>query len=506
VNALHAVTGRIVSPSVEWFNLSPLLVLLGGALVLLVLSVLVPQMFRRGVFAGLTVAIGAAAFVLEIFNWRDVRHHGAQSLVKGAIGLDGFSVFVALAICAAVILAALLADDYLRREGLDGVELYTLLLMAAVGGIVMASANDLIVLFIGIETLSIALYILAGSHIRRIESQESAIKYFVLGGFASAFFLYGVALTYGAVGSTSMVKIAQAFSGSVLLVKSSGLLYAGIALMIVGLGFKVAAAPFHTWTPDVYQGAPTPITGFMASAAKAAGFAAMLRVFYLTFSAYRTDWKPVIWVLAILTLVIGSTLAVVQTDVKRMLAYSSVSHAGFILVGVQAASADGTSAALFYLMAYTFMVLGTFGVITVVSGKGDSHSSISDFRGLARRRPVLALLFTVLLLAQAGVPLTSGFMAKFQVIAAAVDTHSYALALIAMLAAVIAAGLYLRIVVSMYLADPEAGDDSRPVIAVPFSAGLALAISATVTLVVGFIPGFLVNLAHDAVPVLVLAR
>jgi NADH-quinone oxidoreductase subunit N len=484
-------------PAVQWWALTPLVILVGGALALLVLSVVMPRLPKR-VAALLTVAVAAAAITVSFFLWHDVDVHGARSLVSGAIALDGFSVFLTITICSAVLLTALVADDYLRREGIDGVEFYALLLLAAVGAIVMSSANDLVVLFLGLETLSIALYVLAGSHIKRTQSQESAIKYFVLGGFSSAFFLYGVALTYGATGSTNLVTIQTFLLNNVLL--ENGLLFAGFALMLVGLGFKVAAAPFHSWAPDVYEGAPTPVTGFMASAAKAAGFAALLRVFVVTFGVYEADWRPVIFVLALLTLVVGSLLAIVQTNVKRMLAYSSVSHAGFILVGVQAASAKGTAAAIFYLLAYTFLVVGTFTVVTLVARQGDALTSLDDFRGLGRRRPVLALLFSVLLLSQAGVPLTSGFMAKFQVIAAAVDRHSYALAIIAMLAAVIAAYLYLRVIVAMFLTD-DSGDATSG-IRVPVLAGVTLAVSLGFTVFAGVLPSPLLDVARHAVPVL----
>jgi len=496
------VSATPINVPIDWFALSPVLVLLGGALVLLVASVLAVPLFRpRGVYAGLTIAIAGAAIVLSFINWNHVRDRGPKSMVAGAIGLDGFSVFMTIAICSAVILVALLADDYLRREQLDGVELYALLLLAAIGGIVMASANDLIVLFLGIETLSIAFYVMAGSHTRRIESQESAIKYFVLGGFASAFFLYGVALMYGATGTTNMVKIADLLNRNVLL--ENQLLLAGLALMLVGLGFKVASAPFHSWAPDVYQGAPTPVTAFMASAGKGAAFAALLRVFVVTFPTYADDWKPVLWVLAVLTLLVGSILAVVQTDVKRMMAYSSISHAGFILVGVQAATAEGTSAALFYVMAYTFMIAGTFGVITVVGRTGDRQHTLAAYRGLARERPVLAFVFTLLLLAQAGVPLTSGFMAKFQVIAAAVNSSSYSLAIIAMVSSVIAAFVYLRLIVTMYMSDDTDEAATRSRLRVPAGASLALLVAVTFTLLFGIFPSHLIDFANDAVPHLV---
>src|SRR5205085_373000 len=260
-----------------------------------------------------------------------------------------------------------------------------------------------------------------------------------LGAFSSALFLYGVALTYGATGSTNLAEIGTFLAQNVI--TSNGVLLAGMALLLVGLGFKVAAVPFHTWTPDVYQGSPTPATGFMAAAAKAAGFAGLLRVFFSTFSTLRLDWRPIIFVIAVLTLLVGSILAVVQNDIKRMLAYSSISHAGYVLIGLQAASAKGIAGSLYYLMAYTFMVLGSFAVVTVVGRKGDADHNLEAYRGLSTRRPALAMAFTVLLLAQAGVRFTTGLWAKFYVISAAVERggSSYTLAIIGMLAAAISA-------------------------------------------------------------------
>jgi NADH-quinone oxidoreductase subunit N len=487
-------------PKFDWFSLSPILVLLGGGLLLMLLTALAPKAWPKGFSAFITACTAGAAAVLSIVLWHHVADRGPVSLVGGALSLDNFSVFLFLVICVAVFLTALICDDYLRREDMDGAELYALMMMAAIGAMVMAASSDLVVLFIGLETLSIALYVMAASHLRRIESQESGIKYFVLGGFSSAFFLYGIAMVYGATGSTRMGAIRSFLAANVLLDK--GMLVAGFALLLVGLGFKVAAAPFHSWTPDVYQGAPTPVTGFMASAAKAAGFAALLRVFVVMFAGYTTDWRPVVFVLAILTLVVGAVLAVVQRNVKRMLAYSSISHAGFILVGVQAATKRGTAGSLFYLLAYAVMVLGTFGVVTLVTRTGDADHSLETFRGLSRRRPVLALVFTVLLLSQAGVPFTSGFWAKAGVIAAAVDAHSYALAIVAMLAAVVAAFLYLRIIVSMYLVDPEPADATRGPVRVPIGAGLALVLAVGFTIGVGVLPSFFVTLSEHAVPAL----
>jgi NADH-quinone oxidoreductase subunit N len=421
-------------------------------------------------------------------------------------------------VCTAVLLAALLADGYLRREGLDAAELYVLVLLSASGGVIMAAANDLIVMFLGLEILSIAAYVLAAMHLRRTESQEAGMKYFVLGAFSSAFFLYGIALVYGSTGSTNLARVAE-FGRVVVTNKDTGLafpltpdhppalLLAGFGLLLVGFGFKIAAVPFHSWTPDVYQGSPTPVVAFMASAVKAAAFAGLLRVFLVTFEDYHHDWQPYIYVLAVATMLVGSVLAVVQTDVKRMLAYSSINHAGFILVGVQAATAEGMSGALFYLAAYTFMVVGSFGVVTLVSRKGDSHTTLDDYKGLSRREPVLAFVFAIFLFAQAGVPLTSGFFAKFYVLEAAIDANSWPLALTAMISAVIAAFLYLRITVSMYMADDdEEASEATPAPAlgrrlpVPFGAAVALAVSFAATLFIGFLPSPLADTSADAVP------
>jgi NADH-quinone oxidoreductase subunit N len=483
-------------PSVEWSLLSPQLILVGGALFLLVAGTFLRGQRMGSAYAAFTVLTGIAGLVASAFLWKRVSggHGEAQPAVADALVVDGFSVFFTVVMCSAVVVGALLADGYLRRERLPGYEFYVLMLLSASGGVFMAAANDLIIVFLGLEILSLALYVLAGYHRRRSQSQEAAIKYFVLGAFSSAFFLYGVALVYGATGSTNLGSIARFLREQTL---TEGVLLGGIAFLLVGLGFKVAAVPFHMWTPDVYQGSPTPVTGFMAAAAKAAGFAALLRLFFSTFGTNRLDWEPIVWALAVLSLVVGSVLAVVQTDVKRMLAYSSISHAGYVLVGLQAANDRGIAGSLFYLLAYTFMILGSFGVATLVGRRGDERHGLDDYRGLARSRPVLAFTFTVFLLAQAGVPFTSGFLAKFYVIGAAVESHSYALAIIAMLAAVIAAFFYLRVIVAMYMADDE-GQEAAPKVAVPAGAGMALALSLGFTVLVGFLPQYVFDFARHA--------
>ena len=491
------------APSVAWWGLVPLIILVAGGIVLLTVASLVKPL-PKGFYAWWTVGVALAAGITTIPPWTRVHHHGPIATLSGMFGVDGFSLFVTAVICAGVVLTALLADDYLRREGLEGAELYVLVLLSASGGVVMASANDLIVLFLGLETLSIAVYVMAAMHLRRIQSQESGMKYFVLGAFSSAFFLYGIALTYGATGSTNLATIKSFLAANSL--TEDTMLMAGLALLLVGLGFKIAAVPFHAWSPDVYQGAPTPVTAYMASGVKVAGFAGLLRVFVVGFDQYASDWRPAVFALAVLSLLVGAIAAVVQTDVKRMLAYSSISHAGFILVGVQAASDKGTSSALFYLGAYTFMVAGSFGVATLVGGKGDARHALSDYRGLSRAQPLLAFVFMVFLLAQAGVPFTTGFFAKFSVIDAAVDARQYWLAIVAMVSSVISAVVYLRIVVSMYVGGDDEEEVARPAaITLPPGAVIALAVAFAVTIAFGIVPGVIVNLTRDAVPTLVAA-
>ena len=510
----NEVALKIAVPSVAWKALAPALILIGGAFLILGWAAMTRKGARSSIFAVATVVIASVAMLSAVPLWRDVTdpNHGPYTAVKGAVAVDGFSVFFTFLICTAVLLAALLADGYLRREGLDAAELYVLVLLSASGGVIMASANDLIVMFLGLEILSIAAYVLAAMHLRRAQSQEAGMKYFVLGAFSSAFFLYGIALVYGSTGSTNLAKVAE--FGRVHVTGANGIAYtltdhpsalllAGFGLLLVGFGFKIAAVPFHSWTPDVYEGSPTPVVAFMASAVKAAGFAGLLRVFVVAFGGYSTDWQPYLYALAVATMLVGSVLAVVQTDVKRMLAYSSINHAGFILVGVQAGTADGVSGALFYLAAYTFMVVGSFGVVTLVSRRGDSLTKLDDYRGLSRREPLLAFMFAIFLFAQAGVPLTSGFFAKFYVLTAAINAHSWPLAITAMISAVIAAFLYLRITVSMYMSDDEE-EAEIPVggrrLPIPFGAGLALAVSFVVTLFIGFLPGSLADTSHDAIP------
>jgi NADH-quinone oxidoreductase subunit N len=509
-----ATTGETIpTPSIEWTALLPLLILGVGALLLLTLTSLLRGHLFKGFYATYTsvVAIAAAVAVLPLWArvqgwpkllWIDLDHPsgtGAFSTVGGAIGVDGFGLFVTVVICGAVLVGALVADAYLRREGMDGAEFYVLMMLSALGGIVMAMANDLIVLFLGLETLSIAVYVLTAMQQRRAQSQEAGLKYFILGGFSSAFLLYGIALIYGGTGSTSLIDIKSFLAANVVL--DNGFILMGLALVLVGLGFKVAAVPFHAWSPDVYDGAPTPAVVYMAAAVKAAAFAGIVRVFLLAFGGYAEDWQPIVYALAVLSMVVGSLLAIVQSDVKRMLAYSSINHAGFILVAVEAATSAGVTAVLYYLAAYTFMIAGTFAIVALVAGRGDGRTSLRDYRGLAHVNPVLALVLTVFLLAQAGIPFTSGFFAKFGVIIASVDAGSWPLALVAMITAVVAAFLYLRLVVAMYMSGDEHGVGPVPErVRVPVGAWIGIALCFVVTLGAGIIPTTIEGPASDGQP------
>ncbi|MGH8999053.1 MAG: NADH-quinone oxidoreductase subunit N [Acidimicrobiia bacterium] len=492
----------IPSPEVDWLAVGPEVSLVAAGLLLVAIGAL----NRSGRnLSGLYLVIGlsgvaaSALFTKEL--WSVVVDEGAYEALSGMVAVDGFAVFSRVVILAAAALGILVAQGYLVREQITGPEYHALLLLSASGMLMMTSANDLIVVFLALEILSIALYVLAAFDRRRHESQEAGLKYFVLGSFSSAVFLYGVALTYGAIGTTSLTGMARFLGTNTL--TSSGLLLAGLALLLVGLGFKVAAVPFHMWTPDVYQGAPSPVTGFMAAGAKAAGFAALLRVFATAFDAYSVDWRPLVFVLAVASLVVGSFVAIVQEDVKRMLAYSSISHAGYILIGFHANTGEGISAAMFYLLTYTFMVVGSFAVVTVVARRGDHRSALSDYRGLGARQPLLAAALTFLLLAQAGIPVTSGFIAKFTVFSAAVEDRQYALLIVGVLTTVVAAFFYLRVIVLMYMTADDAAGDSADAeapggLALDPPTGVALALACFATLLMGVLPQVFIDFARDA--------
>ena len=530
------------APAIDWWVLTPQIILVGAALGLLLAASLAPRALPGWVSTIVTIATGAATAITAAVQWNDWGS-APRSTLKDAFVSDGFSLLLTVLVGAGVVMTALVAHSALDRYEMAPPEFAALLLASAAGAVVMAGANDLIVLFLGLESLSIALYVLIALAGRRASARESAMKYFVLGAFSSAFFLYGIALVYGSTGGTNLSGIGAFLFGTVR--ETDYLLLVGIALLLVGLGFKVAAVPFHFWAPDVYEGAPSPVTGYLASIAKAAGFAALARVLYVALAEQSTAWAPILIGLAFATLAVGAVMAICQNDVKRMLAYSSISHAGFVLVGLSAAPAaselgqwvvrvggaapvvlemgggnDAVSSAVFYLIAYSFMALGSFAVLSVVgseqqaadaaAGGTDASSphALNRYGGLARRRPVLALAFAVLLLAQAGVPLTAGFVAKFEVIRAAIDVGGYVLAAVAMVTAVVSAFAYLRVVLAMYAPEGQADDgDGAPAArpsrqrwgGLPVTSVFAISLAVAVTIVVGVFPQTLLEWSRDAV-------
>jgi NADH-quinone oxidoreductase subunit N len=494
-------------PHVDWWAVAPALSLFTAALVIVLVRSLarrVPSTVDYSVAIALVGIAASASFTARL--WIFVNDRGPYQAIAGSVAVDGFSIFVEAVVLAATFLTVLLSARYLRREALEGAEYVALVLLSATGMMIMASANDLIVVFLALEVLSIALYVLTAFDRRRADSQEAGLKYFVLGAFSSAIFLYGIALVYGGTGTTNLTGIASYLASHTIL--DSGVFLAGLALLLVGFGFKIAAAPFHMWTPDVYQGAPTPITAFMASAVKVAAFGALLRVFAGSLDAYRTDWRPIVFALAVLSMVVGAAAAVVQTDVKRLLAYSSIAHAGFVLVGVQAASARGTAAALNYLLVYAFMAIGAFGVVMVVARRGDERHSVDDYRGLSGTEPVLAGVLTLFLLAQVGVPLTGGFVAKLSVFSAAADAGQYALVIVATLASVVSAFAYLRVALAMYAPgtdiEPAEEEPSGPRLRVDALTSVALTVAVAAVLATGIVPDRFLDFARHAT--LLLAR
>ena len=491
----------IETPSVDFLALGPAIALASaGVAIVLVRALLRGRSQTMPLCLVLAFAgVGTAGF-LEYRLWNVVRDDGAITTLSDMMRVDLFGVFLGVVVLCATTLALLLSVAYLRREDLEAPEYLALILLSATGMLAMTTANDLIVVFVALEVLSIPLYVLAAFDRRRISSQEAGLKYFVLGAFSSAVFLYGVALVYGATGTSSLTGIGQFLAQNTLF--DHGTLVAGFALLLVGLGFKVAAVPFHMWTPDVYQGAPTPITAFMAAATKAAAFAALLRVFAVAFPLYSNDWRPAVWALAVLSLVVGSVAAVIQTDVKRILAYSSIAHAGYVLIGFQTQTSRGREAALLYLFVYAFMAIGAFAVLTVATRTGDDHHSLDDYRGLALRRPVVGGLLIFFVLAQAGIPLTGGFVAKLEIFSAAAQADQYGLLVVGVLAGVVSAFFYLRIA-HVLLSTPEGSesadtDTAEPGRRVDRWSATALAITAVVVLIVGVAPGTFLHWAKDA--------
>lgn len=415
------------------------------------------------------------------------------------LAVDGFSTFFRVLVCAAGMLVVLISANYVRQEGHDSGEYYALILFSVAGQCLMAASNELIMLFIGLECSSIASYVLAGYLRDDKRNNEAALKYFLLGSFASAFFLYGVAWLWGASGTTNLSELRRLLLDPTAGI-STTMAAAAAALLLVGLAFKVSAAPFQMWAPDVYQGAPAPVAAFLSVGPKAAAFAMFLRILMTTFLPLRERWEPVLWVVALATMVIGNFAALWQTNVKRLLAYSSIAHAGYILVALTAMSDTGAAAAMFYLAAYTFMNIGAFAVVTFVAGRGEKHVELMDLAGLSRRSPAMAAVLSIFLLSLTGVPLTAGFFGKFYIFKAALDADLVWLAVLGLLNSAVAAYYYLRIIVMMYMHEPSAGLQPLPAPA----AGIRWALAASVagTFILGVAPSFVLDYATASAPLL----
>lgn len=412
----------------------------------------------------------------------------------GMLALDGFRFATAVVFLIGALFAVMLSLGYLDREGIFVPEYYVLILLATVGMMLMGGGLDLIVVFLGLELMSMSIYVLAGIDRRDAFCAEAAIKYFLLGAFASGFFLYGVALIYGAAGTTNLVGIHSAVVRYGL--ESNGMLSIGIGLLLIGFGFKVAAVPFHMWAPDVYDGAPTPVTAFMAAAVKAAAFAALFRVLLQALSASDVVWREVVWWLAVVTMVVGNLVALAQTQLKRMLAYSSVAHAGYLLAAVASASAAGAAAFLFYVFAYTLMTVGAFAVVAAAGRKGERDLRVDDLSGLATRRPWISLAMAVFMLSLLGFPGTAGFIGKWLILSSVIEAGEGVLAVLLVLASVISAGYYLPVIMVMYM-KPAATEEAHQGTRLMGAARWVVGLSAVILLVFGFWPNRVMDVARE---------
>jgi NADH-quinone oxidoreductase subunit N len=435
--------------NVDWWAMGAVIALSVGILLLLMLEFIPTKPnSSRSAFLSLLI-LGAAAYA--VFRVRDVK----RALFGGMLIHDGFTVFFTLLFLGVTAVAVLLSWDYVKRMRINQSEYYALLLASTLGMIIMSASNDLITIFLGLELMSLALYVLVGFQRNRLDSNEASMKYFLLGAFASGFLLYGIALLYGATGTTHLGRMAAFLAGSPLL--DNPLLVAGSLLLLVGFAFKVAAVPFHMWTPDAYEGAPTTVTGYMSVGAKAAGFAALLRVVLLALADLQTDWRPILTWLAILTMTVGNVTALLQNNLKRMLAYSSIAHAGYVLVALVAGGQDGASAALFYLAVYSLMNLGAFGVLALMGRGADERVLISDL---------------------GGIPPTAGFMGKLYVFSVAVKANLIPLVVVGVINSVVSVFYYLRVTVAMYMQEPR-GEPVAVSWTVPAVVGVLIALALT---------------------------
>lgn len=479
----------MILPEVNWAAVMPSVILTIVGIAVLCWYLWMKEQDRK-YLAWLSLAGIATAAYFSYSLWGR-----NESAFGGMLALDSYALFFNLIICLATGMTVLMSRQYVENNELPAGEYYALILFAAVGMMLMAAATDLIVIFLGLETMSMAVYVLAGIRRQNVKANEAALKYFLLGAFASGFFLYGAALVYGATGSVKLGEVATYISTHLSGDQSSPMLLAGMALLIVGFGFKVAAAPFHAWAPDVYEGAPTTITAFMAVGVKAAAFAAFVRVFLLSFGALHGQWEWILWVVAVVTMIVGNLTALVQDNIKRMLAYSSIAHAGYLLVAMVAGGELGGAALMYYLVAYGLMNLGAFAVVVAVGKRGEPNEEFNDYAGLGFRSPALAMMMTIFMLSLTGIPPLVGFTGKFYVFSAAVKAGYIWLAVIGVLNSVVSAYYYIRVVVTMYMQEGEKQVE-------PLSARPALAtaiVAATVgTILVGVLPAKPMALARHS--------
>jgi NADH-quinone oxidoreductase subunit N len=477
-------------PSFHLSSIGPWLTVTVTAILILVLDALSPK-GRKACFSGLALVGLTVAALQTIGLWGK-----SGTDFSGMVYLDNFACFFYMILILGAALTVLISRQYLEDYGKNLGEYYALILFASLGMMIMAAGAHLIMIFLGLEVMSIAVYVLAGLFREDVRSNEASLKYLILGSFSSAFLLFGMAMLYGAAGGT--LFLSELPARLAMDSASQPLILLSIGLLLVGFGFKVAAAPFHMWTPDVYEGAPTSVTAFMAVAVKAAAFAAFARVFLLAFPAMKVDWTMLLWVLAVATMTIGNIAAIAQTNIKRMLAYSSIAHAGYLLVALVAANQLGAVSLLYYLLAYTLMNLGAFGVVILIGRKKDSYLNIYDYSGLGAQHPVLAASMALFMFALAGIPPTAGFVGKFYIFSAAIQAGYIWLAIIGVMNSLVSVYYYLRITVLMYMKPAEA--DLGPVVFSPAQTAV-VAVTAAGVLLIGIFPGFLYNLAVNSVKI-----
>jgi NADH-quinone oxidoreductase subunit N len=479
----------IAMPAINFAAIMPETILSVVAMALLLVNVFVPS--ERKAYLGYLSLVGIiVAFVPVIGGWGSPQYG-----FNGAVLQDNFALFFKGIFLVSASLSILISDKYMAREGCNQGELYPLILLATAGMMLMASGTDLMVIFLGLEVLSVSLYILAGFNRDNPKSNEAGLKYFLLGAFSTGFLLYGMALTYGATGTTKIAKIAEFVSANPT-VTNNQMFLVGMLLMAVGFSFKIAAAPFHMWTPDVYEGAPTPMTAFMSVGPKAAGFAAFLRVFVIALPAFKPEWSALLWVLAVLTMTVGNITALYQQNVKRMLAYSSIAHAGYVMVGFVAGNSVGMAGIMFYMLSYAFMNIGAFAIIVMVGKKGEANSNVADFAGFGFKHPVLGMAMSIFLFSLAGIPPAAGFIGKFYIFSGAIQAGYIGLAIIGVLNSAVSVYYYLRIMVFMYMKDPIEEFDWFKVTP---SIAACLCISVAGVLIPGILPATLLQWAQQAV-------